>query len=408
MTTDSTRDVRTDFPSGPLSGLRILDLGTFLAGPWALGILADQGAEVIKVEVPGTGDIVRYFGSERNGIGGLFHSINRGKKSIAVNVKDPRGLEIVRALARDCDVLLHNYRPGVAERLGLAYADIEKINPQIVYLHVTGFGEIGPYSHKRAYDAIIQAFSGYSMSMLNEQDEPANSYHIVADKVTALTASQAICTALLARERGAGGQEVRLSMADSCLQFLWVDAQGTVGFLEPGAIEKTMPMQRGLTPMKFKNGWAHVQPVSDAEFASYCRTFGIEIAEDPRLNSIAGRNQHPEEVQKVLDRIETMATEMNIDQAIAALEAGDVPCAKAQNMAELADHPQAKVMQSFVESNHPIAGRMREPRSAARFTGTPNISPRSSAELGRDTDEILEGLGMGDQVEALRADNVIQ
>jgi len=358
--------------------------------------------------VPGTGDIVRYFGSERNGIGGLFHSINRGKKSIAVNLKDPRGLQVVLALARDSDVLLHNYRPGVSERLGLSYSDIASINPGIIYLSLTGFGDEGPYSHKRAYDAIIQAYSGYTMCMLDEEGAPARSYQIVADKVTALTASQAISAALLARERGAGGQEIKLSMADSCLQFLWPDCQGTIGFLEPGAVEKTLPMQTGIVPTKFENGWAYVQPVSDAEFIGYCRAFGIEIANDARLNSIAGRENHPAEVRAVIERIEGMAAEMDVDLAIRALEAEDVPCAKAQTLEELLQHPQAAAMQSFVVTEHPVAGRMREPRSAARFTGTPNALPSPSATLGRDTDEILAGIGLSDRTQQLRAEGVVQ
>ncbi|MBW2267265.1 MAG: CoA transferase [Deltaproteobacteria bacterium] len=402
------RQEQRDFPAGPLSGIRVLDLGTFLAGPWALGILADQGAEVIKVEVPGVGDIVRYFGSERNGIGGLFHSINRGKKSIAVNVKDPRGLEIVLSLARDCDVLLHNYRPGVAERLGLAYADIAAINPGIVYLSLSGFGEVGPYRHKRAYDATVQAYSGYTMSMLDDCGAPVRSFQIVADKVSALTASQAITAALFARQRGAGGQEIKLSMADSCLQFLWLDCQGTVGFLEPGAIEKPLPMQKGILPMQFERGWAHVQPVSDAEFISFCRAFDIDVADDPKLNTIVARNEHPEAVRDILARIDAKAVSMDVDEAIAALEAEDVPCAKAQTLDELMHHPQAEALRSFIVTDHPVAGRMREPRSAARFVGTPNAVPSPSATLGQHTDEVLADLGMSDRRDELRADGVIQ
>ena len=399
---------RLDFSSGPLSGIRVLDLGTFLAGPWALGILADQGADVIKVEVPGTGDIVRYFGSERNGIGGLFQSINRGKRSIAVNLKDPRGLEIVLALARESDVVLHNYRPGVAERLGLAYEDLVRTNPGIVYMRVTGFGEIGPYSHKRAYDATVQAYSGYTMALADERGELAPSHQIVADKVTALTASQAISAALVARERGAGGQEINLSMADSCLQFLWLDCQGTTGFMEPGAVEKTMPMQTGIFPMKFRNGWAHVQPVSDAEFVGFCRAFGLDVSEDPKLNSIAGRGGHPEEVRAVLAKIDVAAETMDVDEAIATLEEQDVPCAKAQTLAELMRHPQAEALESFVVTDHPVAGRIREPRSAARFSGTPNAAPSPSATLGQHTAEILRDLGLSERAAELRAAGVVE
>lgn len=394
---------------GPLSGIKILDLGTFLAAPWAVGILADQGAEVIKVEVPGIGDIVRYFGGERNGVGGLFHSINRGKESIAINMKNPAGLEIVHKLAADSDVVLHNFRPGVSDRLGINYKELKKNNPELIYIAVNGFGETGPYAGKRAYDAVVQAFAGVALSQMSKEGEPYPSFQIMADKLTAITASQAITAALLARERGQGGQDIKLSMTDACIQFMWIDSQETHAFLEPGAINKPMPMQTGVTPIKFKNGWGQAQPVSDAEFIGYCKAFSVDISEDERVNNIAGRAKNWERTREVYAEVEKRAAATDVDEAMAAMNAEDVPCIKAEKLRDLPQHPQCQAVEMFIESEHPIAGKIQEPRSAAIFGGTPVSNPTPSSSLGQHTDKIMRSLGYSEEeITALKGKGVLE
>ena len=205
----------------PLAGIRVLDIGTMLAGPWAAAMLADQGAEVFKIEAPGIGDVMRYVGPTRNGVSALFHSVNRGKRSLALDLKSAEGREVIHRLAAHTDVLIHNFRPGVAERLGVDYATLAAINPALVYVSVSGFGHSGPMADRPAYDNVIQAFTGVALSQAHaETGEPTQYYQIFADKITAMYAAQAISVALLARERGAGGQELRLAMVDAVASFM--------------------------------------------------------------------------------------------------------------------------------------------------------------------------------------------
>ena len=178
-------------------GVRVIELASALAAPGASAVLADQGADVIKIEPPGAGDILRHMGASRNGVSNLFQHYNRGKRSLALNLKDAQGQAIVRALAARADVLLHNFRPGVAERLGIGCEALRALQPELIYVEVTGFGHEGPCAHKPAWDNVIQAFAGVAHSQANaETGEPTQYYQIFADKLTALTAAQAIGAAL--------------------------------------------------------------------------------------------------------------------------------------------------------------------------------------------------------------------
>ena len=217
--------------SGPLQGIRILDIGSMIAAPLAAGILADQGAEVIKVEPPGIGDLTRYVGATCKGVSAIFQGVNRGKQSIAIDLKSEAGVEILHRMIGEVDVIIHNFRPGVAEKLQADYTTLSGINPDLIYVSVSGFGHEGPMAQKAAYDNVVQAFTGVAMSQTNRHDgEPAQYQQLFVDKLTATIASQAITAALLARERGAGGQQVKLSMADAAASFMWPDASGTATF----------------------------------------------------------------------------------------------------------------------------------------------------------------------------------
>lgn len=396
-----------DSTQGPMAGVRVLELGTAIAGPWASAILADQGAEVIKVETPGFGDILRYVGASRNGVSAIFHGTNRGKRSIAIDVKRPEGLELVKRLVADADVLLHNFRPGVAERLGLGYADVRAVNEQIVYISVTGFGHTGPYAAKRAYDNVIQAFSGLAMTQADlTTGEPQQAYHALADKLTALTASQAVAAALFARERGRGGQEIKLSMTDACVSFLWMDGSNTATFVGEGA-QEGVQVAKGVRLIRFRNGWGQAAPLSDSEFFGLCRAFGEDVEGDPKVATVVDRATNREYVAELIQRLYARAAEMDAAEAIARLEAEDVPCAPAMELAQLPEHPQLQAMETFVETEHPVAGRLREPRNAPLFTGTPNARLRPSPGLGEHTDEILRELGLADEIQALREAGII-
>src|SRR6056297_199322 len=205
---------------GPLDGFRILDLSAVVSGPFATMILADQGADVIKIEPPTTGDFTRSAGNQSGGLSASFLNNNRNKRSVVLDLKQPEALEAVKLIAATCDVVVQNFRPGVMERLGLGYGDIKAVKADIIYVSISGFGENGPWSHKPVYDPIIQALSGLcSVQGGADERRPRLVRTIVPDKVTALTASQAITAGLLARAKTGEGQHIRLSMLDSVIAF---------------------------------------------------------------------------------------------------------------------------------------------------------------------------------------------
>src|SRR6516164_7893631 len=217
--------------SGSLEGVRVLDLTTMVAGPVAAMILADQGADVIKVESP-AGDLMRRFAFGRNGMSASFLSCNRNKRSLAIDMKSAEGFQIVEKLIATADVLMHNFRPGAAERVGVGEEAVRAIRPDIIYVSLSGFGESGPYANQRAYDPVIQALCGLA-EIQRDRDtrRPRMVRTIIADYTTALTAAQAITAALFARQRSGAGQHVRIAMLDSMISYLWPEAMPSVTFV---------------------------------------------------------------------------------------------------------------------------------------------------------------------------------
>jgi crotonobetainyl-CoA:carnitine CoA-transferase CaiB-like acyl-CoA transferase len=376
---------------GPMKGVRILDLGSMIAGPAAASILADQGAEVIKVEPPGIGDVMRYLGAMRGGVSGLFHHSNRGKKSLAVNLKTEEGIEVIRRLVPTVDVVLHNFRGGVAERLGIDYGSLKALNPELIYLWVTGFGTEGPMAGKAAYDNVIQAFAGVSQSQSDAgTGEPVQYYQLFSDKLTALTGAQAISAALFARGQGRGGQRINLSMVDSVTSFLWSDVSGVSTFLEDGAI-RGLDIGR-LKLVQFKDGWGAVAAVTDAQFHGLCGAFGVDSSAGD-LATASVRNENPAAVAEAIKGFRDAALDMSVADAMAQMEAADVPCAQAMLLADLPENEQMQANNSFAETLHPQAGRMVEPQNPPNFSVTPSGVGSPCATLGQHTDSILGELG---------------
>jgi crotonobetainyl-CoA:carnitine CoA-transferase CaiB-like acyl-CoA transferase len=363
---------------GPLQGVRVIDLSTVLSGPLATVLLADQGADVIKIEAPGAGDLTRMVGSRNNDMTAMFCLANRGKRSLVLDLSGESGRTVLRRLAETADVLIQNFRPGVAERMGIGYDELRVVNPSLVYVSIAGFGFDGPLANLRVYDNLIQAVSGMAM-VQGDANEPRPVQNLVCDKITALTAAQATTAALLARAGGAPGQHIRISMLDATVSFLWPDAGTAATLLSDDAT--VVPPRDGSSLTRHRDGWTTSAPVSDAEFRGWCRAFGApELADDPRFATGRQRLTSPD---------------------LAAEGVGAVPVL---DMKDLPSHPQALSNGTFVERTHPVAGPMREPAPAARFSATPAAVGVPAPLMGEHTDDILREAGWSDrEIRDLRA-----
>jgi crotonobetainyl-CoA:carnitine CoA-transferase CaiB-like acyl-CoA transferase len=390
---------------GPLTGYRVIDVTQMLSGPMATMMLGDQGADVIKVEPPGIGDLTRAMGASRSGIPSAFAVINRNKRSIALDLKTSRGVELVKQLVAGADVFVQNFRPGRAERMGIGEAELRRVKPDIIYVSISGFGEKGPYVKRRVYDPVIQALSGLAAIQADYKTQrPQMMRLIIPDKVSALTAAQAITAALLARERTGEGQHVRLSMLDAVVSFLWPEGMGDYTFtaMKPLAVRNR---SRDLI-FETADGYLTCGANSNAEWRGLATALGRpEWIEDPRFATAAAR------IRNVTQRLdltaEILATKTSAEW-LARLEANDVPCAPVHSRDEVIRDPQVVANELLIESNHPHAGPMRQPRPAARFEKTPSGLHRYAPMLGEHSDEILNELGISsDAIAELRAARIV-
>jgi crotonobetainyl-CoA:carnitine CoA-transferase CaiB-like acyl-CoA transferase len=393
--------------TGPLAGVKVLDLSIALTGPYAVALLADQGAEVVKVERPGIGDIARWIGVSVNGMSAFYLACNRGKRCIAVDLATDAGRQIVLALAATSDVIVQNFRPGVIDRLGLGYEAVRALNPDVIYCSVSGYGPEGPYSHRSAYDTSIQAYGGFAANQADPNGGPPTFLHQnAADKVSALYACQAITAALYARASGRGGQHLELGMADACVSFLWAESAGNEVLLDSDGSQASS-FNAGFQPMRFLDGWGIAVPTTDADFAGICRALGVEGFDDPRIATVVERRKNRDVLEPILDMCYAMAANLTQAEATECFERERVAFAMVLSTAEIVDDPHARAIGMFTEFDHPIVGRARLPRHPTRFHGTPAALGGVAPALGEHTDEVLAQLGLGDRIEELRAAGVL-
>ena len=391
---------------GPLHGFRVVDLTMMIAGPMATMMLADQGADVIKVEPPGRGDQTRAAGNKSGGLSSSFLNNNRNKRSIAIDLKRPEGRDALLRIAAGADLFVQNFRPGVVDRLGIGEAAVRAVAPKIVYVSISGFGEAGPYVGKPVFDPIIQAVSGLaSIQGGSDEARPRLVRTIVPDKTTALTAAQAMTAALLARERTGQGQHVRLSMLDAVLAFLWASDMGGQTY-----VGREVSQQRAASYIDLiyatKDGHMSVAVMSDAQWTTLARVLGKpEWLEDPRFATMELRDLN---IDARLSLIQEALATRTTAEWLALLEPAGVPCAPVLTRNEVIAHPQTIANGVLVETDHPVAGRLRQTRNAARFEGTPAEHRFGAPVLGQHADEILRECGMGDgEIAALRESGVI-
>ena len=375
---------------GTLDGIKVLDLTTMVSGPVAAMMLADQGAEVIKVEPP-HGEQMRHLGSPHNGVTATFYSCNRGKRSIALDLKSPAGRDVLKDLIRGTDVLLQNFRPGAMERMGFGEGAVRELNERIVFVSISGFGEHGPYAHKRVYDPVIQALSGATDIQANRATgKPAMFRIIIADKVTSVTAAQAVTSALFYRERTGKGQHVKLSMLEVMLAFFWPEAMGGLTFAD-----KEYDVTRGQGTMDLifeaQDGYLTAGAISDSEWQGLCRALNREdLIADERFATAAARGRHGDERKQIM--AEEIA-KWRRDEILTRLDEHDVPSAPLLTRMELMDHEQIRVNESIARTLWPGFGEVRQAVPAARFSLSPSEIRRPAPRLGEHSREILAGLG---------------
>jgi crotonobetainyl-CoA:carnitine CoA-transferase CaiB-like acyl-CoA transferase len=375
-----------------------------ISGPIATMMLADQGADVIKVE-PLEGDLVRNLGANRGGITATFLSANRSKRSLAIDLKTEAGLAALRKLIPTCDVLVQNFRPGAIERMGLGEGEVRKLRDDIVYVSISGFGESGPYAHKRVYDPVIQALSGLAAIQADATGRPKMVRTIIPDKTTAVTAAQAITAALFARERTGQGQHVRLAMLDVMVAYLW--AEGMTGYtFVGGEVSASRAQLAQDLVFETQDGYITAGVVSDAEWRGMCRALEHpEWLEDPRFATPTGRVVH---VQARLELTAEVLRGRTSHEWLERLDREGVPCAPILTREAVLTHPQIVENAILEEYDHPAAGRIRQPRPAARFTATPSRMRRPAPTLGQHSRDVLREAGLSEQaIDALFSSGIV-
>jgi crotonobetainyl-CoA:carnitine CoA-transferase CaiB-like acyl-CoA transferase len=378
-------------PSQPLHGICVLDLSAVLSGPMCTALLADQGASVIKVEPPG-GDLSRRIGPAKGDMSAMFIAANRGKRSIVLDLKRTEHLQVLHQLVRRADVLVENFRPGAMARLGLDHATLGAANPRLIYASISGYGQSGPYADGRVYDAVIQAVSGMSASHPSQTSgEPMLLATAVCDKISALTAAQAISAALFARERSGRGCKLELAMLDAALAFQWPDAMFNHVFVNdpPPLSPEFGVLQR---PYRTRNGHVAAMTPQPDEFAALCRGLGRpDLASDPRFAHIDARRRNVAELLTLLDGL---IADEDTDTLVARLRAAGVPIGRVNLRAQVLDDAQVRHNQALQQVDHGALGTVRLARSAARFMGADAPPLRPAPRLGEHGRELLAELGL--------------
>ena len=389
----------------PLAGVRVIEAAQMISAPMAGVILAEQGAEVIKVELAdGVGDRMRQLGSQRNEVSALFNSVNRGKRSVTIDTKHPDGLQALLDLCATADVFLQNFRPGAAERMGVGEAQLRAINPDIVYVSVSGFGSTGPKADQKVYDYVIQAMTGMADLQQGDTGAPQLVRQFVVDKTTAITVSQAITAALFARERGHGGQHVELSMLDIGLWFFWPD----------GMMDRSLEGDDVVEASHFADMYS-IRPTTDGAVAfvasgnrtwpNLCRAFAPALLDDPRFTTMRDRDINGEELGKIFD--EAVAS-LTTAEALQRMADNDVPGARVARRDEVAADAQVIHNGSLVHLDDGPIGPRVEARPPASFGNGARTVPPAAPVLGADTVAVLASLGYDDdRIARLAADGVL-
>ena len=389
---------QNDNNSGPLAGIKVVDVSSAVAGPWVSSWLAEFGADVVFIEKVGTPDVMRMTGATSGDQSGCWVHMHRNKRGMDLDVRSDVGRDILMQLVSEADVFIQNFRPGVAERLKIAYPDLSGANPDLIYLSVSGFGAEGPYVDRPVYDPIIQAISGMA-----EAQNGTYVKAVVADKQTAMAGANAILAALVARSNGAGGQHIEIALLDAMLHWMWLEVFWNESLPEG---EPAPTYSEWYEPWDTADGQIAANWVNFEQYKGACEALGRpELAEDPRFATRDARLQNAaaqrSEFASVLENFSTA-------DALSALEDADVPCARVLSRQEIFDDPQVLHNDIIVSEVHPVAGPIRTVKSPVRFRGTPTGLHRHAPSKGEHTDEILSELGFSqNQIQDLHTQNIV-
>jgi len=388
---------------GPLAGLRVLDASRVLAGPFCGQLLGDLGADVIKVEPP-EGDTTRRLGPARNpGMSAFFLACNRNKRSVVLDLKQPSGRAALLKLAASADVMLHNFRPAPAARLGLDYEAFRAVNPRLVYVATYGFRARGPYGEKPAYDDVIQAASGLSMLQASVVGEPRYVPTIVADKTSSLTVLSSVLAALVHRERTGEGQAVEVPMMESVVAYVMVEHLYGETFIPPieSAGYKRI-LARWRRPFQTKDGFLAVVPYTDTHWRTFFEIAGRpDLLTDPRFQSLESRLANIETLYEELGKI--VATRSSAEW-LEALERANVPATIVNTLESLFTDPQLEATGFWKTVEHPTEGTLRMPDIPATYSKTPGDIRRLQPRLGEHSLEVLREAGFGQaEIDAMLA-----
>jgi crotonobetainyl-CoA:carnitine CoA-transferase CaiB-like acyl-CoA transferase len=378
---------------GPLSGVRVLDLTGVVSGPFATMFLADQGADVIKIE-PIAGDITRRSRAsiDKNGeFSALFISSNRGKRSLSIDVKSEAGREVLARLVAQADVLVQNFRPGTMERLGLGADQLRQRHPRLIYVSISGVGETGPYVKKRVYDPIIQGLSGFAdIQSQPVTNRPQMIRTIVCDKTTAVMTAQAVAAVLYAREKTGNGDHIKVAMLDVMISYLWPEgmSQYTVVGAEAAAGD---PNDRPDLVFKTTDGYITAGTISDSEWQGFCKaTRDPELANDPRFATPGARSVNATaRINKMQEYIARHSTAEWLER----LDAADVPCAPILRRGEIIHNEQVVARGIITQFDQPTVGQVRQPKPAARFELNESAIGGPAPRIGEHSREVLAQLG---------------
>ncbi|MFJ4289033.1 CaiB/BaiF CoA transferase family protein [Cupriavidus sp. NPDC089707] len=378
---------------GPLHGIRVLDLSSVVLGPMGTQVLADMGADVIKIESP-EGDLMRSNGVvEHAGMSSIYLALNRNKRSVVLDLKTAEGVEALMQLASQVDVFVHNMRIGAIERLGLGYEAVARVNPSIVYCAATGFGQEGPDRDKPAFDDIIQAASGLVGAGLAAGHEPDYLPSLIADKTTGLVVANAVLGALVYRGQCGVGQYVEVPMLETMAAFVLTEHMGGMMFASSQAkAGYARLLEGGRKPLRTRDGWASILPYTERHWKAFFREVGREDLAD--RYDIADRRERNRHIRELYAHMTEIVPGRTTAEWMALCARLDIPATPIYRLEDLPRHPHLDAVGLFDESEHPVVGRVRQVRPTTRFARTPTSIRRHAPSLGENTEEVLREAGI--------------